>query len=258
MIKRVRAFAMLKQPVGWLLLGCVVGLAAAVTFYGIPQSRFADVTSWASAVATSAAVIVALYVSKGQIDVAREAAVAERSTALELQDREHEHQKQAEHTRSVRLAHAFSRELIFARRELLVFLANIRPQSMHQPSDDTLAAFVAPKPLPDLALVERFADRLEGFKDEDAFATLTLLAAWQSFNRGPGLNPVAILALPVDRRVKMATNRSNAGRALLDAMNRLINQLADHYGSHASMQATVVEELPDELVKLFGHPGRDG
>lgn len=210
---------------------------------------------WLAAVATSLAVIAALYVSKGQIDVAREAAEAERRTALELQEGEREHVRQSQRSKAVRMAHAFSRELIFARRDLMVFLANIRPDPMHQPSDNTLAAFVDPKPLPDLSLLGRFADQLDGFKDEDAFAILTLLAAWQNFNRGPGMDALSILRLPVERRVKMATNRFNAGRGLLDAVDRLTNQLADIYGSHEAMLGTVMEEVPDELLQLFGRPG---
>jgi len=258
MKKWLSAMAVAKQPAVWVLLGCGLGLAAAGAFFGIPKDRSADIAAWASAIATSAAVIVALYVSKGQIEVAREAAEKERGTALELQDREREQLNQAQHTGSVRLAHAFSRELVFARRDLMVFLANIRPDPMHDPSEDTLAAFVDPKPLPDLALIARFADRLEGFKDKDAFAILTLLAAWQSFNRSPGMNARAILLLPIERRVKMATNRFKAGRGLLEALERLTNQLADHYGSHEAMQGTVTEELPDELLQLFGRPGGQG
>jgi hypothetical protein len=50
----------------------------------------------------------------------------------------------------------------------------------------------------------------------------------------------------------MAENRFKAGRALLDALERLTNQLADHYGSHEAMQGTVIEEIPEELRQVFG------
>lgn len=233
--------------------GIAVGAIAVAVCFWTPQTRLADIAAVGSALATSLAVIVALYVSQDQIKVARHAAESERQTALDLQKAAREDIKAAQRVKAVRLAHAFSRELILARRDLMVFLVNIRPAVMIQPSNFILESFVSKAPLQDLALIRRFADQLDGFEDEHAFAILTLLSGWQSFNRGPGMNIDAILELTEERRTIMATNRSKSGHGLLQALERLVNLLAPYYESHESMQGTVLEAIPDELAKYFSH-----
>ena len=244
------------NPVAAGLCGLTVGCLVAAAFFWTPQTRSADVAAWASAIATSLAVIVALYVSKGQIDVARKAAESERDTALELQKSAKIELASSQKNRAMRLAHAFSRELVFARRDLMVFLANIRPSVMARPSKFILETFVSETPLPNLALIARFADQLEGFEDQHAFAVLTVLASWQNFNRGAGMNANAILELTEERRWKMADNRSNAGLELLAALERLINELAPYYETHECMQGTVMEEVPAELAQYFLNRGK--
>lgn len=239
------------SPVAVGLYGLAAGCLITAAFFWTPQTRAADAAAWASAIATSVAVIVALYVSKGQIDVARHAAEAERQTAFELQEAAKAELMKGHRNRAMRFAHAFSRELVFARRDLMVFLVNIRPPVMAKPSKFILETFVSEPPLPDLALIARFADQLEGFEDQHAFAILTLLSGWQSFNRGPGMNANAILELTEERRWKMAENRSKAGMELLASLERLVNDLAPYYETHESMQGTVMEEVPAELAQYF-------
>ncbi|OWQ55079.1 hypothetical protein CEE60_05870 [Stenotrophomonas maltophilia] len=245
------AFSAIRNPIGFLLVGGAVGIAGTVAFMGFPMNRSAEAAAWASAVATIAAVLAALHVAKGQINVAREAADGEQKNARELQANDREHSRQLQRTKAVRMAHAFSRELVFARRDLMILLANVRPAVMQNPSDEILAVFVNSRPLPELSLIERFADQLDGFEDADAFSILTLLSAWQNFNRGPGMSANAISLLPMDRRARMAENRFTHGRAILAAIDRLVNQLANYYENHEAMEGMVVEELPPELAQLF-------
>lgn len=245
------AISAIVNRAGYLLLGGAMGIACTVVFVRFPMHRSAEAAAWASAAATVAAVLAALYVSKGQIEVAREAAAGERENARELQTNEHEHARRVHKAKAVRMAHAFSRELVFARRDLMVLLVNVRPPVMQNPSDEMLALFIDPKPLPDLSLINRFADQLDGFEDGDAFSILTLLAAWQNFNRGPGMSAKAIAAMAAERRAKMAENRFKHGRAVLAALERLVNQLAKYYEHHEAMEGVTVEELPPELMQLF-------
>jgi hypothetical protein len=233
------------------LYGLAAGCLIACVVFWTPQTRSADVAAWASAIATSIAVVVALYVSKGQIDVAKDAAESERATALEIQQAAQSELESAHKRRAMRLAHAFSRELVLARRDLMVFLVNIRPPVMENPSPFMLEVFFSEKPLPDLALIARFADQLDGFEDEHAFAILTLLAGWQSFNRWPGMNAEAFMRLEKERRWKMADNRSRAGHEILLALGRVVNVLAPYYENHESMLGTVMEEVPEELAQHF-------
>ncbi|WP_159097481.1 hypothetical protein [Stenotrophomonas sp. SAU14A_NAIMI4_5] len=239
------------SPVAVGLYGLAAGCLFTGAFFWTPQTRAADAAAWASAIATSVAVIVALYVSKRQIDVAKDAAQSERTTALELQQAAQSDLVNAHRRRAMRLAHAFSRELVLARRDLMVFLVNIRPPVMANPSRFMLEVFFSEKPLPDLALIARFADQLDGFEDEHAFAILTLLAGWQSFNRWPGMNAEAFISLEEERRWKMADNRSEAGHEILLALGRVVNLLAPYYENHASMLGFVMEEVPDELAQYF-------
>jgi len=231
-----------------------VGAGAVICVLGIPRLWTPEAAGWASAFGTFFAAVIALHVSRKQIRVAREAAAAERQTALELQERGAHAVAQELQGQAMRLAHAFSRELVLARRDLMVFLANVRPPVMERPSNATLAAFLNAKPLPDLQLVNRFADGLAGFKDEDAFAILTLLAAWSNFNRGPGIGEQGFWELAPASRLKMASNRFNAGRELVDAIARVCNALAPYYEKHPSMTVAVVEDIPRELMDIFRSP----
>jgi hypothetical protein len=236
----------------YLGLGCVLGVVGTFAALKLDSAVSANAAAWGSAIATSIAVVVALYVSNQQIDVAKESAKAERQAAIDLQEKAANDEAKRMHVRAMRLAHAFSRELVLARRDLMVFLANTSPPLMEQPSQARLAMFVSVKPLPELHLMGRFADQLEGFEDEDAFAILTLLAAWNNFNRSPGMGSGTFLELSNERRWKMAENRFKAGRDVVHSIGRLCNALAGYYELHPSMQATVIEDLPEELTALFG------
>lgn len=235
----------------YLIVGGVLGVAGTVAALNLETTVSASAAAWGSAIATSIAVVVALYVSNQQIEVAKESANAERQVAIDLQEAASKDEAKRLHVRAMRLAHAFGRELVFARRDLMVFLVNTRPPLMEQPTPDGLAIFVRDKPLPDLNLLNRFADQLEGFEDDDAFAILTLLAAWNSFNRSPGMGSDAFLKLSNELRWKMAENRFVAGREVFHSIGRICNSLIGYYESHPSMRATVMEEVPEEWAALF-------
>lgn len=71
---------------------------------------------WAAAIATLAAVIVALKAAGAQVDAAKRAVTAEREKAEAIQQREWDATKQAQRTIATQLARAFARELAYAKR----------------------------------------------------------------------------------------------------------------------------------------------
>lgn len=259
MLERVRAVWGSGIVRGTALVAVGAAVAILVIGWGTAASTPADFAIEAlSAVATLAAVIVALVVADRQIAAAKEAAQTERDTMLQLQANELDQRRREDRARAVRLAHAFSRELIFASRDLKVLLANLRPERFVEFNADAAEFFVDPKPLPDLTLIERFADRLEGFDDADAFAITTLLASWQNYNRGPGVNVSGFAQIGADRRVRLATNRVDVGMVLLTHLETLIGTVANYYADHPAMEGTVYEETPSELVELMKHAARRG
>jgi len=177
---------------------------------------------WAAAAGTVLAVIVALWSYGAQ---ARAIEKADARTA-------------------VRLALAFGKELAFARRLLVVKLLDWDPSDFPTTAPIILESFVAERPFPDLVFLRSCTDRLQGFKDEDAFALLSVLTAWQFFNNGPGLEVVEIKAHPPVEQERIARNRVKFGLELLDLIDGTINRVATYYESHGSITGTSFETLP--------------
>jgi len=142
------------------------------------------------------------------------------------------------------LALAFGKELAFARRLLVVKLLDWDPSDFPTTTPIILESFVAERPFPDLIFLRSCTDRLQGFKDEDAFALLSVLTAWQFFNNGPGLEVVEIKAHPPAEQERIAGNRVKFGLELLDLINGTINRMATYYESHGSITGTSFETLP--------------
>lgn len=190
------------------------------------------VGAWAAAAGTVLAVIVALWSYKAQ------AKATERANART----------------AVRLALAFAKELAFARRLLVVKLLDWDPSDFPTTTPIILESFVAERPLPDLVFLRSCTDRLQGFEDEDAFALLSVLTAWQFFNNGPGLELAEIMAHPPVERERIAATRVKFGLELFDSINRTINKMANYYENHGSITGTSFETLPkraeDKLAEM--------
>ncbi len=193
--------------------------------------------------------VVALSTSKKQIEVASKAAMEERDTALTVQQRQWEAEQKSERARAVRLAHVFAKELAYARRALVVLLIDWDPDVFHKAPQSVYETFVKPGALPDLVVVRTFIAKLDGFDDEDAFAILTVLTAWQFFDSVPGSTVAEILESPAIERMQMARVRAVFGLQLLDQVEALINRLARYYENHPAIAGAVQFDLLEETVQ---------
>lgn len=240
---RRRWAAYLLRPVflGTLCFG--VGALFATSLL-VPTMWSEKAAGWASAISTFLAVVAALVIADRQVEVAREAAAAERASAIQQQRSERDEGSRRDRQRAVRLAHAFARELGYARRALAGKLVNWTPLRMANPTPAELDGFVMDKPLPDLSMLTSFSSELEGFADDDAFAILSVLATWNFYNSPPGLEPAEIKAVGPISRGKMAAARCRFGLELFDLMGELVNKLYAYYESHAAISGEFVEDLP--------------
>lgn len=202
---------------------------------------------WAAAIGTLVAVAVALSASRSQLSAAERAMHAEREKALEIQQREWDAAAEASKLMAMRLAHGFSRELSYARRSIFAGIADWDPKGLIDPPKFILDIFVRDKPLPDLMLIGQFADRLEGFEDEDAFAILSVLATWQFFNANPGISAEQLALFTPEQRQSMARSRVKFAFELLDLIEHVINRLEPYYSAHPSIVRYMAQELPNEV-----------
>ncbi|WP_329922455.1 hypothetical protein [Stenotrophomonas geniculata] len=184
---------------------------------------------WAAAAGTVPAVVVALWSVKAQARVI----------------------KRADERTAVRLALAFGKELAFARRLLVAKLIDWNPADFPTTTQIILESFVAERPLPDLVFLRSCTDRLQGFKDEDAFALLSVLTGWQFFNNSPGLEVVEILHKSHAERERIAAARVTFGLELLDVMESTINKMADYYEGHGSVVTIAFETVPERAAVLL-------
>ncbi|WP_126969024.1 hypothetical protein [Xanthomonas sp. BRIP62411] len=241
----------LKRPVPLCLIAAGFGATATAAIVGVPKLWSQEAAGWASAIATTVAVVAALWIADEQIGVARDAAASERETALQVQAAQDRQAREMEEQRAIRLAHAFTRELSYARRHLIVALINWEPARFGDATPIDMQFFASEKPFPDLRLLTSFSGRLEGFSDEDAFAILGVLASWDFYNSGPGINAEEISAMGRVQRMRAAESRSQFGFELLDAIESLINRLAVYYEGHPSVTGIVAEPLPHQINVHF-------
>jgi hypothetical protein len=202
---------------------------------------------WAAAIVTLLAVGVALSSAKSQKKAAEQAVRAEREKAEQLQKREWD-RIDGEHKRSaMHLAHAFAKELAFARHLLVAKLVDWDPALFPTTTQIILESFVSEQPLPDLIFLRSCTDRLQGFEDKDAFALLTVLTRWQFFNRGPGLEIIEITHLPPDQLEGIAGARVKFGLDLLNLVETTISKMSTYYEGHNSIVGVAPEVLPGHL-----------
>lgn len=227
------------------------GAALAVAVVGIPRLWSAEAAGWASAIVTFAAVVVALVTAHRQLNHAREAVAAERETAEAVQQREWDASEVQRRLTTIRLAFVFSRELGYARRRLATRLLDWHPDRIAYASRDVLSSFANPEPLGRLELIETFADRLDGFNDEDAFTVLTVLATWNFFDGPQAITVDECVAMRPETRAQSARMRLVFGFELMDVVDRAINQLAGYYQDHPSITGSVSQEPPAHVNSML-------
>lgn len=205
---------------------------------------------WAAAIVTLIAVRVALRSANDQKKAAERAVKAEREKSEELQRREWKRTDDENKRRAVHLAHAFAKELVFARRKLVPSLIDWDPATFYPGTSAViLESFVASQPFPDLVFLRSCADKLQGFEDEDVFALLSVLTAWQFYNQSPGLSIDEIKGMPAGDCSRAVTMRVKFGLELLDVIDGTINKLARYYEGHKSITGVVSEALPERTAK---------
>lgn len=198
---------------------------------------------WAAAIATLAAVIVALKAAGAQVEAAKRAVTAEREKAEAIQQREWDATKQAQRTIATQLARAFARELAYAKRELVPKLLTWSPFIAGEIASSTVASFAARTPLNDLVFLRSCADRLQGFDDRDAFLLLSVLTTWQFFNQSPGVEPSVIEMKAQEHWREMAYPRVKFGLDLLDLIDSAVEAMERYSVGHAEAAIGDMERL---------------
>lgn len=224
-----------------IMIPCVSGAECRLDWTAVSA-----VGGWVAAAATFLAVLAALSVARKQLEAAKA-----------LQNREFAERDVEKAKLAVRQAHVFSKELMYARRHLAVTLANWEPAGFGSASKAIIDCFAAERPLPELTVIRSFSDRLDGFKDADAFAILSVLATWQFFNVSPGISAAEIIEMSPTDRVRMARKRVRFGLELYDAIGKLINELAGYYETHDSIIGVQFEPAPWAVKEILDRIRKD-
>jgi len=226
--------------------GC--GAAFAVAVHGVPSLWTAEAAGWASAIVTFGAVVVALVTAHRQLSHAQAAVLSERETAELVQQREWDIAARGRELSTMRLAFAFSRELSYARRLLASKLLDWDPRPFGVGASAAIHRFSDFKPLGELVLIQAYADRLDGFGDDDAFLLLTVLTTWQFFNGAPMEDAGVLVALRPETRVQIAKGRLAFGFELMEVMDRAINALANYYQENEAITGSVSQDPPEQAL----------
>jgi len=190
----------------------------------------AAIGAWFAAFATFAAVRVALKAADKQSSAAAAAVIAERAKAEHIQEREWAAVEAAHRRTAAQLARGFAKELAYARRQLAPRLINWEPFTDGVVSPDAIESYAAEKPCSDLVFLRSCADRLQGFADEDAFALLDVLTAWQFFNTNPGLSLASVQKMAVGSKWrKLTVPRVEFGLELLDLIDSTFDRMKPYY-----------------------------
>lgn len=203
--------------------------------------------SLAAALATYAAVRVALRAAKGQSEAARAAVAAERAKAEHIQEREWQAAKEAHRKLAKQLAHAIGRELAYARRQLVPILCYWTPFGRGKIPDELIESYGNDKPLNDLVLLRSCTDKLQGFNDEDALELLALLATWQFFNGHPGIRADQLRVKAEADWKGLARPRVKFGLELLDMVESSIERLERFQEGKGPGARVQLESLPSRI-----------
>lgn len=189
----------------------------------------AAIGAWFAAIATFVAVRVALKAADKQSSAAEAAVIAERAKAEDIQEREWAAAEAAHRRTAAQLARGFAKELAYARRQLAPRLINWEPFNDGEIPPDAIESYAAEKPCSDLVFLRSCADRLQGFADEDAFALLDVLTAWQFFNTNPGLSLASVQKMAEKKWRKLTAPRVEFGLELLDLIDSTFDRMTPYY-----------------------------
>lgn len=198
---------------------------------------------WAAAIGTVVAVIVALLASKAQVAAAEKAVRAEREKSEHIQQREWDQGAKADKRAAKHLAIALSKELFYARRSLVVKMLDWDPDQFSRASPAIVDSYFSNDPFPDLVYLRASSHRLQGFKDGAASALLSVLTAWQFYNRSPGLNFEEFGHKPESERRRFLQARAKFGFDLLDLIEGTIGKLEGYYKDDATSHGVELGEL---------------
>lgn len=199
-----------------------------------------EAAGWAAAIATVGAVIVALRASKEQVDAADRA----QSHTKELQDRAWIREDGKAKAATARLANAFSRDLVFAARELNLVIANLHPSVFVKPSGPKIEYMLRDKATDGLEMIERFIGQLDGFDDQDVVALNAALIGWKQL-----MSPSKVPRDDVSdqRAAKIAANMRKHAIALHGQFSELNERMIGYFQHFTFLKGEVVDEIPDEL-----------
>lgn len=204
---------------------------------------------WAAAIATLAAVVVALKAASAQTEAAKEAVIAERKKAKSIQKREWKANAKAQRRTAKQLAIGISMELGWAKRQLVARLISWDPFQAGPVSPDVVESYASDKPFSDLAFLQRCSDRLQGFADEEAVTLLRVLAAWHFFNWNPG-NTVDQVGRRAEREWRgMTQPRVKIGLELLDLIESAILKMDSYHEGGAAVARTAMAQLPGHALE---------
>jgi hypothetical protein len=208
----------------------------------------AAVGGWAAAIATVAAVVVALRTATAQTNAARDAVNAERAKAEHIQQREWDAAKEAHRRAAKQLSHGLAVELLWAKRQLIARLISWNPFYSGRVPDAVLELFASDNPFSDLDFLQGCTDRLQGFEDEDAFALLRVLTAWKFFNWHPGNGIDQIRSRAATEWAELARPRVEIGLELLDLIDATIVRMASYRGESSPVAESAMERLPEKTL----------
>lgn len=186
----------------------------------------AEAAGWAAALATVAAVVVALT-----------AAEKERQKSIYLQEREWDRGDKQRRLKAARLAHAFNRDLVRAHREIKLDRQN-RRLALGLDDIGVLSAYLLHRrPVIHLPMIDRFANELDGFEDRDALALLNMLASCSDLSRRV---ETPLHEMSMERAVKMASVIEQQSRVISEELIKLNDRLLDYFKDFPDM--TIVDD----------------
>lgn len=220
-----------------------------------------DWAAW-GAIATAAAVIYAILAGRMEHKRALHVQKLEESAARVMQRTAWEREDQQRNVRTARLANLFSRDIVYAARQLTMVLANLEPVRFAAMGEEGISYLHDGLPKHALQNVERFADDLDGFENRDAIALLAALASWQEFSEGVLVPPHH---LSRDRARRIAENIRTTAFAMRTMHVELNERMITYFVHMPELTGIVTDDVPEEVLEIIkgsrqtgGHPQTEG
>lgn len=182
----------------------------------------AEAAGWAAALATVAAVVVALT-----------AAEKERQKSIDLQEREWDRSDKQRKLKAARLAHAFNRDLVRAHTQIKLDSRN-RKRALDANDLGVLANYLLHRrPVIHLPMIDRFSNELDGFEDRDALALLNMLAACSDLSHRVG---TPLEEMSMERAIQMASNIEQKAVIIRQELVKLNDRVIDYFKHFPDMK----------------------